>query len=137
MTAAGFNPLRWSCSEKGCYNKTVRPRIEVFAECFPGRISMGDVDGMVEINYRFLMAEFKSPGGDITRGQEILFERLTNNNIDFTVFVLNGDPITMEISSHAVYFNNQVTRFVGEESGLEIVKERFVSWADWARGAEK
>jgi hypothetical protein len=50
MTAAlGYNPLRLDCAAQGCFNLKRRSNIELFADCFPGRISFGDVDGIVEI----------------------------------------------------------------------------------------
>lgn len=56
MTAAnGYNPLRWDCERRGCFNLKRRPKIEVFAECFPGRINFGDVDGIVEIGGNALL----------------------------------------------------------------------------------
>ena len=42
-TANGANPLRWDCAKRGCFNEKKRPKIEVFAECFPGRISFGKI----------------------------------------------------------------------------------------------
>ena len=55
MTKAqnGFNPLRWNCEERGCFNLQKRPKIEVFSACFRGKISFGDVDGIVEISGNF------------------------------------------------------------------------------------
>ena len=47
MTPAnGFNPLRWDCATRGCFNQKCRPKIELFAGCFPDRMSFGDVDAM-------------------------------------------------------------------------------------------
>ena len=40
MEANGYNPLRWDCERQGCFNLKRRPKIEVFADCFPGRISL-------------------------------------------------------------------------------------------------
>jgi hypothetical protein len=38
--------MRYDCSKNGCYNKTLRPKIETFAECFPRKIGMSDVDAI-------------------------------------------------------------------------------------------
>ena len=88
---------------------------------------MGDVDGIVERNGHFLMMEWKSPGGVITRGQHITFASLTADNINFTVYVLEGDPRTMEITSHIVYFNNYVQHY--QVSSFEQVLGEFQTWA--------
>jgi len=59
MANNGHNPMRWDCQKQGCFNKKKRPRIEMFAECLPGKIAVGDVDGLVEIKGNFLFLEFK------------------------------------------------------------------------------
>ena len=56
----GYNPLRWDCGKSGCFNKILRPRIEEFAGCFPGRISLSDIDGIVEVGGFFLLLEWKA-----------------------------------------------------------------------------
>ena len=91
----GYNPIRWDCASDGCYNKTLRPRIEEFAGCFPGKISMSDVDGVVEIGGRFLFLEWKSKGGAVQGGQRIMFERLTALSPRVTVIVVAGHPREM------------------------------------------
>ena len=35
----GYNPMRWDCERDGCFNVLRRPKIEVFADCFPRRIN--------------------------------------------------------------------------------------------------
>ena len=57
MKPPGYSPMRWNCREKGCYNETLRPRIEEFAGCFPGIISLSDIDAIVEIGSHFLILE--------------------------------------------------------------------------------
>ena len=49
--------MRWDCSASGCFNVKRRPKVEQFADALPGRVSFGDVDGIVEINGWFLMIE--------------------------------------------------------------------------------
>ena len=36
---AGYNPLRWNCDDRGCYNVKHRPKIEFFAGALPGKIA--------------------------------------------------------------------------------------------------
>ena len=66
-------PLRWDY-ENGCY-KSGALRVEWFS-VLSGRISMGDVDGCVEIKGKFLWFEWKSVGGKLQRSQEIMYEQL-------------------------------------------------------------
>ncbi len=42
--------MRWDCKRNGCFNLLMRPKIEVFDDCFYGRGAMGDVDGLFERN---------------------------------------------------------------------------------------
>ncbi|MAG24660.1 hypothetical protein CMI47_03685 [Candidatus Pacearchaeota archaeon] len=79
MPALGFNPMRWDCQTQGCFNKKCRPKIEVFAECFPRRINFGDVDGSIEINGYELKLEWKNTGhADIKGGQRATVTRYLN-----------------------------------------------------------
>ena len=57
---AGYNPLRWNCDDRGCYNVKHRPKIEFFAGALPGKIAMTDVDATTEVNGHFLFLEWKS-----------------------------------------------------------------------------
>jgi len=77
ISANGYNPLRWDCQKRGCFNLKRRPKIEIFAECFPGRINFGDVDGIVEINGNALLLTRNKNGRlgerlDVDRDAEVL-----------------------------------------------------------------
>ena len=48
--------MRWKCMDKGCYLDKVEPRLWDFHDCFPKNMSMGDIDGIVEINSRTLLS---------------------------------------------------------------------------------
>ena len=134
-SAGGYNPMRYDCSASGCYNKTLRPKIEAFAECFPRRIGMSDVDAIVEVNNKFLMIEWKARGGSVTRGQEIMFERLTKDNDLFTVYVVEGCPETMEVTQYTRYHNNMVQRFpCSKETGLGTLKANIKRWVKFTAG---
>ena len=84
--------MRWDCSpdRDGCYRRLGQPDLTVLDECFPGRIGMTDVDGLVEISGQFLFIEWKRRG-DVPVGQRIMFERLTRHP-EFTILVILGDP---------------------------------------------
>jgi hypothetical protein len=124
----GFNPLRWNCDGDGCFNKKRRPKIEVFAVCFPGRINFGDVDGLVEINGYFCLLEWKGDGGKINTRQRISFEQFTlrKGNI---VFVVNGDAETMEVHSYCTFFGGQ--QKPSQKANLDEVMARMSGWAKW------
>ena len=65
---------------------------EFLNDCFGGtRIRVTDIDGLVERNGKFLVIETKSPGKDIPRGQQILFDQMVETGI-FVVLVIWGEP---------------------------------------------
>lgn len=127
----GYNPLRWNCTDKGCYNETLRPRIEEFAVCLPGKIAFSDVDGIVEVAGKFLMLEWKAKGGAITTGQRIMFERLTALSRKITVIVVCGHPREMRIDTVQVFLGGKSGPV--EPSTLEQLKARIFAWADRAQ----
>jgi len=126
----GFNPMRWDCVKQGCFNLEKRPKIEVFADCLPGKIAFTDVDGVVEINHNFLFLEWKDHQ-DIGTGQRILFERLTKC-CPATVFVIEGDAKTMEVESVAVVWCGEIRpRDLVNLDGLRDKIKKWVAWANW------
>jgi hypothetical protein len=126
----GYNPMRWKCSERGCFNECARPKIEVFAECFPGWISMADVDGEVEINDRFLRMEWKSRPVQLSRAQSTQFGRLVRRpNCEWTIIIIAGSAKTMRVT-HAMHFGEGRT-WVARD--LDWCKRFMAAWAKWAR----
>ena len=97
-TASGYNPIRYDCEQEGCFNRVKRPKLEVFAECFPGRIAMSDVDGIVEIGGHILMLEWRCRRGGGTKAQEILAERFTASSPKHVYLEVVGDAETMEVT---------------------------------------
>lgn len=93
IRARGYNPLRWDCTSHGCFNKKKRPKIELFADCFPGAINFSDVDGIVEMGGRGLLLEWK-PSPNISGGQEIMYRKLTETKI-LSVICVSGNAETM------------------------------------------
>lgn len=70
--------MRHNCdSGNNCYLEKLHAPIHIFDDCFGGKIEMSDVDGVVERNGRFLYVEWKSPRGEITKGQDILLQQWT------------------------------------------------------------
>jgi hypothetical protein len=102
IRADGYNPLRWDCASQGCFNLRRRPKIEIFADCFPGRISFGDVDGIVEVGGNALLLEWKSEERQLPSGQRLLYQRLTRNG-PVSVMIVIGDAETMLIDATAIF----------------------------------
>jgi hypothetical protein len=125
----GYNPMGWNCQKDGCFNLKKRPKIELFAECFPGKINFGDVDGIVEINGKALMLEWKSNQGRIPVGQKIMYERITKNKI-LTVLCVIGNAETMECQKYCLFFDGNQTQF--KECSLDLVKKIICRWVNFA-----
>lgn len=126
----GFNPMRWDCNQSGCFNKKRRPKIEVFHDALPGRISFGDVDGIVEIEGNALVLEWKGEGVPIPKGQEIMWTRLTREGV-FTVFVIEGNAETMEVSGFRKFFSGKLYDL--EDADLVSVKKKIEAWVGYAK----
>ena len=122
--------MRWDCSpdRDGCYRERGQPDLTVLDECFPGRIAMTDVDGLVEINGQFLLIEWKRRG-DVPAGQRIMFERMTRHP-EFTILVIVGDPATMEVKCYDVFQDGR--RKGWRDCDLSELKRRVGAWAERA-----
>ena len=133
MTLAnGYNPLRWDCVRRGCFNLKRRPKIEVFADCFPGRINFGDVDGIVEINGNALLLEWKSEAHELPTGQRILYERLTQSGLCSAMLVV-GDAEAMIAVATSIF--DRGIRYPAhgyEPADLQLIKHRLAAWSRWA-----
>ena len=128
------NNMRYDCVESGCFNRKHRPKFSVFADCFPGKISMTDIDGAVEVNNRFLFAEFKSDDcKGLPVGQEIFYKRLAQD-IRNTIVIAAGDCETMQFNKCMTIENG---RFQGwEHTNIEMLRDRMKRWADHALAAQ-
>jgi hypothetical protein len=121
----GFNPMRWDCEKQGCFNLKRRPKIEVFADCFPRRINFGDVDGLVELNSKALLLEWKSIKGTLPKGQEIAFKNLTTEG-NITTLCVVGDAETMECTHYGFFWQGKWHKY--RPTSLEDVKEFLKRW---------
>ena len=128
MAGNGYNPLRWDCQKQGCFNRKKRPRIEELAECLPGRISFGDIDGIVEIKGNFLVLEFKETP-IIPRGQQILYKRLTRL-APLYVLVIEADIERMTVFGVSYVAKGRIGP--QRPMNLQGLKEKIKSWSDWA-----
>ena len=128
----GYNPLRWDCARRGCFNRKRRPKIEVFADCFPGRISLGDVDGIVEVAGNAMLLEWKSAARELPTGQRLLYQRLTRGG-PIAVMIVVGDAETMAVTATSVFAHGNRYPAVGyEPADLAMIKTRLAAWSRWA-----
>ena len=121
----GFNPLRWDCEKQGCFNKKCRPKIEVFSDCFPGRINFGDVDGIVEINGKGLLLEWKCFSLNIPTGQKIMYQRLTKSGL-LSVIVVFGNAETMEVRKYCWFKKGVQSDWL--DANLDEIKIQIKQW---------
>lgn len=124
----GANPMRWNCAKQGCFNRVKRPKIEIFADCLPGRIAFSDVDAIVEINGNLLLLEWKDHQ-EISRGQRILFERMTRL-CPATVLIVEGDAETMEVVSIRTVWKGNIEK--PAPANVELLRWYIRDWADYA-----
>lgn len=123
--------MRWDCNADGCFNEKRRPKIEVFAECFPRRINFGDVDGLVELNGYFCMLEWKGDGGSVKVGQRITYEKFTQT-LGNVVFVVSGDAETMDVVNYRLFWLGKGG--VPVPCDLSELKARLTKWVEWTAG---
>ncbi len=135
----GFNPMRWNCHKGGrgenCFNRKCRPKIEVFAECFPGLVNFGDMDGRVELDGYYCELEWKGEGGKLNIGQIRTFNAVTSvrGNI---VYVVEGDAETMKVVRYCRFWQGKQRRWqTGNLEALKADIKRWVAWVNPIRNA--
>ena len=124
----GHNPMRWDCQTQGCFNRKKRPKIEMFADCLPGRIAFSDVDAVAEICGNLLFLEWKDHQG-LGTGQRILFERITAL-CPATVMIIEGDAEHMTVDSVRLAWRGKLGPC--ESADLESVRKAIRKWSAWA-----
>jgi len=124
----GYNPLRWDCEKQGCFNLKRRPKIEVFADCFPRRINFGDVDGLVELKSKGLLLEWKCIKGCLPTGQRIAHENLTKDE-KFTTICIVGNAETMECTHYGFFYNGKWHDW--KQANLNDIKEFIKRWVKY------
>ncbi|MCC7409870.1 MAG: hypothetical protein IT442_17520 [Phycisphaeraceae bacterium] len=125
---SGINPMRWDCATRGCFNRVKRPKIELLADCLPGRIAFGDIDGIVEINGNLLLLEWKEHS-QIATGQRILFQRLTRL-CPATVLIVEGDAQDMSVTSLRTVWQGEISRT--ESANLDELRRHIRAWSQYA-----
>jgi hypothetical protein len=122
--------LRWNCERDGCFNLKRRPKIEMFDDCFPGNIQMGDIDGLVEIKGYLLFFEWKTQDGPLPKGQQLAYERISKES-GKCVMVTYGDAETMAVRGYRLFFHGR--EYPRIAASLGDVRERLRRWSRWAQ----
>jgi hypothetical protein len=105
----------------------------IFNNCFPGTdIRMGDIDGIVERNGKFLIIEGKKPDTSIKLGQEILLKELSKNK-NFTVYVIVGIPNKGEIHSGQRIIDGEYQKITIHST--EDMQKEVLRWFNWANNS--
>jgi hypothetical protein len=135
MNAPGYNPMRWKCEALGCFNVVARPKVELFADCFPGKCSLGDIDYEEELNGFHLRMEWKQFATQIPPGQRIAFDSLISiPNLKFTVLCVAGDAHRMTVT-HAMHYTGRNSVWIARDFGW--VRTFLARWALWAMKQER
>lgn len=124
----GFNPLRWDCARQGCFNLVKRPKIELLADCLPGRLAFSDIDGVAEVQGNLLFLEWKEHA-TIAAGQRILFERLTRL-APATVLIVEGDAEHMEVAGLRIAAHGRIA--TATPADLDDLRRLIRDWSEWA-----
>jgi len=125
-----FRPFGWDCSnpDLGCFVQRCRPRFEVFKDCFPGKISLSDIDSTAEVNGYYLTIEFKLHRSALGTGQKLYLERLPPEFL--ALVAVCPDCRTMAITEIAIVENGKLLDW--QPSSLECVRRLIRRWAQRA-----
>jgi len=122
--------IRHNCETHGCYIKKMTPNWGFLDSSFSGKITVGDIDGIVEANGKLLVLEWKTTGACIPSGQEIMFVKATNCG-KITVIVIWGDPEETTVSHSQSFVKGIQNKKI--EAGEDDIKSMCVAWESWAR----
>ncbi len=128
--------IRHDCKGgRKCYLKSL-PDWGFLKDCFPRKIEPTDLDGLVEINGRALILEWKRTGARMTDGQRYALEGLTRGGKDdIVVFVIYGDCLTMTAEVIQEVRHGEVREKIPCTN--ELVRERAKEWGQWADRQKK
>ena len=144
MTGFRSRDLRHVCSDATCYLDLL-PWWDDIVDCFDSpnkprhqRIRPTDVDGMVEINGRFLFLEEKGAGVPIPAGQGLAYRRLANLG-EGLVTVKFLRPVHRVRSSNQIPDPVEVLSYPNAEGWQAMPRAEMLAqlrgWAADARGA--
>lgn len=122
------NIMRWDCDKQGCFNLKHRVKLGALSEALPGRIGFTDVDGIVEINGRGLMLEWKGENVPVPRGQDIMYRRLTRGK-KLSVIIVEGDAEDMSVEKIGYYHDG--VRYDTQPASFEALMNAIKGWVEW------
>jgi hypothetical protein len=85
--------IRWDCEKDGCYKDNCIPDWKWLEGLLPRGCRPTDIDGIVEIDNKFLVLEWKSHGAGLLKAQQMVFERLTVLSTDILVVIMYADTV--------------------------------------------
>ena len=97
-------------------------------DCFPGRVTITDLDGIIERRGQFLVFETKNDNVPLPKGQQILLDQLLKLGV-FTVVIIWGKPGVTALQRVTRYHRNTEKEV---EPTIEALKELCRKWWDWA-----
>jgi len=122
--------IRHNCETHGCYIKKMTPNWGFLDSSFSGKITVGDIDGIVEANGKLLILEWKSTGATLPEGQEIMFKKSTRSGV-VTAIVIWGDPVETIVSHCQTFFRG--TKKEKIDATADDIKGVCLWWEQWAR----
>lgn len=130
--------MRWDCSRQNCYLERGHFPIELFDGCFPpgpGRIirpSFTDIDGLLELNGRFLLLEGKgSRTADLEPPQREAFSKLSALSSKITIVAIRADIPNKRVFEFQYITNGKSGSW--HECDLDELKYIFQEWGERAR----
>ena len=130
----GYNPLRWNCLSRGCFNFHKRPKIEEFAECLPGKSGFADIDAITEIGGYFLLMEWKDGRGAVQVGQSIMLKEMAKTG-RFTSLIVVGQTENMKVQEIKIYNEDGISDWM--PCNLSELKNYVRNWATRAAPKRK
>jgi hypothetical protein len=126
--------LQYVCKAEGCFNRRMRPKVEVFDDLFPRGCAFGDMDYVVEMGHgRLLILEWKNGTTPPPNGQARMYLNGTARNF-INVLVVYGNAETMVVSGMEVYRRGIHIPFVACD--LDGVRREIAAWVEYAERAE-
>ncbi|WP_288337888.1 hypothetical protein [uncultured Gordonia sp.] len=132
MTGYASNLFRHNCSTKGCYYDTL-PDWSWMNEVFPRGIMPTDIDGMVEMNSRFLFIEQKQPGVGLKSGGQGVAMRRLSRLPGVTVVLFRPAPGTPGGYEYLFLVDGKGSGWI--QCSIEDFKTWLRLWCDYAQSA--
>ncbi len=118
--------------------KQGRLRFDFLGNLLPGDCAPTDIDNLIERNGKFLVFEYKQPGEEMPRGQEIALQKfLSLNPAKVSILEVEGIP-PIEIHRYRWLAANRIWN-PGEwiVADVHTVRDIARDWWDWANGNAK